>query len=83
MDWAQSASQSFSLYNRRDDKGKKVYQPTVFQMGFQRTDVALMSPSKCKNYIEINKILRGIKWNSVESTRRMKVFSWFWCLSPI
>ncbi|CAK9067769.1 Bacl-2, partial [Durusdinium trenchii] len=28
-----------------DDKGKKVYQPTVFQMGFQRTDVALMSRS--------------------------------------
>ena len=27
----------------KDDKGKKVYQPTVFQMGFQRTDVALMS----------------------------------------
>lgn len=43
MDWAQSGSQSFSLFNRKDDKGKKVYQPTVFQMGFQRTDVALMS----------------------------------------
>ena len=32
------------LFVAEDDKGKKVYQPTVFQMGFQRTDVALMSP---------------------------------------
>lgn len=43
MHWEQSSSQSYSLYNRADDKGKKLYQPTVFGMGFQRTDVALMS----------------------------------------
>ncbi|CAJ1384824.1 unnamed protein product [Effrenium voratum] len=43
MDWQQSHSQTFSLFNRKDDKGKKVYMPTVIQSGFQRTDVALMS----------------------------------------
>ena len=35
---------SIEFATTQDDKGKKVYQPTVFQMGFQRTDVALMSP---------------------------------------
>jgi len=43
MDWQQSHSQTFSLFNRKDDKGKKVYMPTVIHSGFQRTDVALMS----------------------------------------
>mmetsp|Transcript_67664 Transcript_67664/g.151984 ORF Transcript_67664/g.151984 Transcript_67664/m.151984 type:complete len:976 (-) Transcript_67664:277-3204(-) len=43
MDWGKSSATSYVLYNRADDKGKKVYQPTVFQGGFQRTDSALMS----------------------------------------
>lgn len=43
MDWTKSSGTSFTLYNRVDEKGKKIYVPTVFQGGFQRTDSALMS----------------------------------------
>jgi len=43
LDWEKSTGQSFVLFNRADDKGKKVYVPTVFGGGFQRTDSALMS----------------------------------------
>eukprot|EP00931_Biecheleriopsis_adriatica_P016607 TRINITY_DN1218_c0_g1_i1.p1 TRINITY_DN1218_c0_g1~~TRINITY_DN1218_c0_g1_i1.p1 ORF type:complete len:1123 (+),score=295.67 TRINITY_DN1218_c0_g1_i1:41-3370(+) len=42
MDWTKSSGTTLVLFNRKGEKGN-VYQPTVFGMGFQRTDVALLS----------------------------------------
>jgi DNA polymerase III delta prime subunit len=43
MDWKKSTGTSMNLFNRGDDKSKKIYIPSVSGMGFQRTDSCLMS----------------------------------------
>lgn len=43
MDWEKSSATQFMLWNRQDDKGRKIYVPTVQNGGFQRSDTALMS----------------------------------------
>ena len=42
MDWNKSSPNQYMCINRKDDKGKQVYIPSVFNAGFYRGDVPWM-----------------------------------------